>query len=53
MAPKQLRNNQCDACEKTHEECADGNSCSKADISMHVCMMFGTRPKPKRVTRRK
>lgn len=48
-----LRGNQCTKCEKTHEECADGNSCPKADISLYVCMMFGTRPKPKRVARRK
>lgn len=38
-----LRGNQCIECKKTHEKCA-GTSCAKADISEHVCRMFGIRP---------
>lgn len=48
---KKLNGNQCSKCEKTHEECARVNKCPKADISRHVCVVFGTwppRPLPRR-----
>lgn len=38
-----LRGNQCPACKKTHEQCADGKACSKWQTSLHVCVKFGTR----------
>jgi hypothetical protein len=45
MATK-LRGNQCHMCEKTHEVCRDTN-CSKAEISAHVCRVFGIPPNRK------
>lgn len=38
-----LKGNQCTACKKTHEQCADDKSCPKSSVSLHVCVTFGTR----------
>jgi hypothetical protein len=42
----ELRGNQCRMCEKTHEECRDTN-CPKAEVSAHVCRIFGILPNRK------
>lgn len=38
-----LKGNMCPNCKKTHENCADGKTCPKWQISLHVCVTFGTR----------
>ncbi|WPJ30660.1 hypothetical protein [Streptomyces phage Psst1] len=42
---KQTKPNCCPNCNKTHEECSDGKTCPKWQISLHVCKIFGTRPR--------
>lgn len=42
---KQTKPNCCPNCDKTHEQCADGKSCPKWEISLYVCKIFGTRPR--------
>jgi hypothetical protein len=43
----QNRVNCCQECNKTHEQCADGQTCKKWRVSLHVCEVFGTRPLPR------
>ncbi|QAY17169.1 hypothetical protein SEA_MADAMATO_51 [Streptomyces phage Madamato] len=35
--------NTCTECKKFHEECAGEKTCSKWEISLYVCQMFGIR----------
>jgi hypothetical protein len=46
MAQRKVKGNCCPKCTKTHEECADGKTCEKWQISLSVCEVFGTRPHP-------
>lgn len=34
----------CPTCDKTHEECADAESCESWKTSYEICIIFGTRP---------
>jgi hypothetical protein len=44
MEPKQ-DGSKCTECKQKHEDCAGLGTCPKADISQHVCDMFGIRVK--------